>query len=157
MLLSFLRKSGRVADCVCLENRSSARDRGFESYLFRHFINFKNRLNVSFSIEFEMKVNNKVFSLSPLMKTIKSIEIKTKVNRLSKYIFAAGAASTIIGIGAIGQGLLNVIGGGFMAFSGGSQKEVQSLIRPIDVGITLSIVGVTSIVASSILSCITKK
>ncbi len=28
-------KSGRVADCVCLENRSPARDRGFESYLFR--------------------------------------------------------------------------------------------------------------------------
>ncbi len=28
-------KSGRVADCACLENRKSARTRGFESYLFR--------------------------------------------------------------------------------------------------------------------------
>lgn len=27
-------KSGRAADCVCLENRSPARDRGFESLLF---------------------------------------------------------------------------------------------------------------------------
>ena len=31
----FLRKSGRVAECVCLENRSPERDRGFESLLFR--------------------------------------------------------------------------------------------------------------------------
>lgn len=34
-------KSGRVAECVCLENRSrAAPDRGFESYLFR-FVSLK--------------------------------------------------------------------------------------------------------------------
>lgn len=27
-----------MADCVCLENRSPSRDRGFESYLFRPFL-----------------------------------------------------------------------------------------------------------------------
>lgn len=33
-----MRKSGRVAECVCLENRRPARVRGFESYLFRTFL-----------------------------------------------------------------------------------------------------------------------
>ena len=32
-----LRKSGRVADCGCLENSCRVTDRGFESYLFRRF------------------------------------------------------------------------------------------------------------------------
>ncbi len=31
------RKSGRAADCVCLENRRPERVRGFESLLFRTF------------------------------------------------------------------------------------------------------------------------
>ena len=32
----FLRRNGRVVDCVGLENRRAARFRGFESYFLRH-------------------------------------------------------------------------------------------------------------------------
>lgn len=54
--LLFIRKSGRVADCVCLENRSPERVRGFESYLFRFYLGPCPRFFINLALSNFMKI-----------------------------------------------------------------------------------------------------